>query len=166
MSLLCKFAVACASLVKITRLSRNVCFLRITTLFDYKQLNRQQRFLAICNFNEVTVLIRKANRTDNLYTFEKNQLKELAHIKDDVLGKIKNPTIENTNYKSKYDTDIHGFIIKRIAFDSAKKYSAILWINGGLTSQQDFYFNSTTPLYAANRYVVLLINPKYSKGYR
>jgi Tol biopolymer transport system component len=51
-----------------------------------------------------TVLMGKANRPDNLYTFQKNQLKELTRIYDDVLGSIKSPMIEQINYKSAYST--------------------------------------------------------------
>jgi dipeptidyl aminopeptidase/acylaminoacyl peptidase len=112
-----------------------------------------------------TVLMGKANRVDNLYTFQKNQLKELTHIDDDVLGGIKNPIIEKINYKSADGTTIQGFIVKPIDFNPAKKYPTVLWIHGGPTSQYDFSFNSTAQLYAASGYVVLLINPRGSTGY-
>ena len=112
-----------------------------------------------------TVLMGKTNRSDNLYTFQKNQLKELTHINDDVLEGIKKPTIEKINYKSADDTPVEGFVVKPLDFDPAKKYPTILWIHGGPTSQYEFSFHSTAQLYAANGYVVLLINPRGSTGY-
>jgi len=125
--------------------------------------------ISISNYNfyegNFTVLMGKSNRSDNLYTFQKNQLKELTHINDDVLDGIKKPVIEKINYKSADGTPVEGFVVKPVDFDPAKKYPTILWIHGGPTSQYEFSFHSTAQLYAASGYVVLLINPRGSTGY-
>ena len=105
------------------------------------------------------------NRPNNLYTFEKNKLKELTFVNDLLLAGIKKPIIEKINFKSTDGTPIEGFVVKPIDFDTSKKYPTILWIHGGPTAQYDFSFDPESQLFAANGYVVLLINPRGSTGY-
>ena len=105
------------------------------------------------------------NRPYNLYTFEKDKLKELTSVNDVLLAGIKKPIIEKINFKSTDGTPIEGFVVKPIDFDTSKKYPTILWIHGGPTSQYDFTFDPESQLFAANGYVVLLINPRGSTGY-
>lgn len=110
-------------------------------------------------------LLGKVNRPNNLYTFEKNVLKELTNVNDDLLANIKKPIIEKINFKSTDGTPVEGFVVKPIDFDTSKKYPTILWIHGGPTAQYDFSFDTEPQLFAANGYVVLLINPRGSTGY-
>jgi dipeptidyl aminopeptidase/acylaminoacyl peptidase len=105
------------------------------------------------------------NRPYNLYTFEKDKLKELTSVNDVLLAGIKKPIIEKINFKSTDGTPIEGFVVKPIDFDTSKKYPTILWIHGGPTAQYDFSFDPESQLFAANGYVVLLINPRGSTGY-
>jgi dipeptidyl aminopeptidase/acylaminoacyl peptidase len=105
------------------------------------------------------------NRPYNLYTFEKDKLKELTSVNDVLLAGIKKPIIEKINFKSTDGTPIEGFVVKPIDFDTSIKYPTILWIHGGPTAQYDFSFDPESQLFAANGYVVLLINPRGSTGY-
>ena len=105
------------------------------------------------------------NRPYNLYTFEKDKLKELTSVNDVLLAGIKKPIIEKINFKSTDGTPIEGFVVKPIDFVTSKKYPTILWIHGGPTAQYDFSFDLESQLFAANGYVVLLINPRGSTGY-
>jgi dipeptidyl aminopeptidase/acylaminoacyl peptidase len=105
------------------------------------------------------------NRPYNLYTFEKDKLKELTSVNDVLLAGIKKPVIEKINFKSTDGTPIEGFVVKPIDFDTSIKYPTILWIHGGPTAQYDFSFDPESQLFAANGYVVLLINPRGSTGY-
>lgn len=113
----------------------------------------------------IVPIIGTENRPNNLYTFEKNKLKELTFVNDVLLAGIKKPIIEKINFKSTDGTPIEGFVVKPIDFDTSKKYPTILWIHGGPTSQYDFTFDPESQLFAANGYVVLLINPRGSTGY-
>lgn len=113
----------------------------------------------------IVPLLGSENRPNNLFTFEKNVLKELTKINDALLADIKKPVIEKINFKSMDGTPVEGFVVKPIDFDASKKYPTILWIHGGPTAQYDFSFDSEPQLFAANGYVVLLINPRGSTGY-
>lgn len=110
-------------------------------------------------------LLGKVDRPNNLYIFEKNELKELTTVNDELLATTKKPIIEKINFKSTDGTPIDGFVVKPIDFDASKKYPTILWIHGGPTAQYDFSFDTEPQLFAANGYVVLLINPRGSTGY-
>lgn len=113
----------------------------------------------------ITPLLAKSNSTYNLYTFTKNSLKELTKVNHDVLSKIKKPSIEKIKFNSTDGTPIEGFVVKPIDFNPSKKYPTVLWIHGGPTAQYDFSFDSEAQLFAANGYVVLLLNPRGSTGY-
>ncbi len=113
----------------------------------------------------IVPLLGYENRPNNLFTFEKNVLKELTKVNDVLLADIKKPVIEKINFKSVDGTPVEGFVVKPIDFDASKKYPTILWIHGGPTAQYDFSFDSEPQLFAANGYVVLLINPRGSTGY-
>ena len=114
---------------------------------------------------KIVTLTGKSDRPNNLYVYEKNTLRELTNINDEILADIKKPTVEQIKFKSKDGTPIEGFIVKPSGFNSTKKYPTILWIHGGPTSQFDFSYNAVPQLFAANGYVILLINPRGSTGY-
>jgi len=113
----------------------------------------------------IIALLGKSNQPDELYIFENGILKQLTHVNDDLLAKIKKPIVEKIHFKSADGTPIEGFVVKPIGFNPAMKYPAILWLHGGPVSQYDFSFNSNAQLFAANGYVTLLINPRGSSGY-
>ena len=113
----------------------------------------------------VATLMGKADRPNNIYIFEKDNLKELTTVNDELLATIKKPSVEKINFKSDDGTPVEGFVVKPVDFVASKKYPTILWIHGGPTSQYEFSFHSTAQLYAAKGYVVLLINPRGSTGY-
>tara|TARA_R110002050_G_scaffold100580_1_gene208182 strand:- start:134060 stop:136060 length:2001 start_codon:yes stop_codon:yes gene_type:complete len=115
--------------------------------------------------DRITPLMGKANTPNNIYVYEKNGLKELTQVNDDLLAGIKKPIIEKINFKSTDGTPIEGFVVKPIDFEPSKKYPTILWIHGGPTAQYDYSYDTEPQLFAANGYVVLLINPRGSTGY-
>tara|TARA_R110000868_G_scaffold121034_3_gene321135 strand:+ start:31450 stop:33450 length:2001 start_codon:yes stop_codon:yes gene_type:complete len=115
--------------------------------------------------DRITPLMGKANTPNNIYVYEKNVLKELTQVNDALLAGIKKPIIEKINFKSTDGTPIEGFVVKPIDFDPSKKYPTILWIHGGPTAQYDYSYDTEPQLFAANGYVVLLINPRGSTGY-
>jgi len=113
----------------------------------------------------IVTLVGKVNRPNNLYIFKNKVLQELTTVNDLLLADTKKPTIEKITFNSTDGTPIEGFVVKPVDFDASKKYPTILWIHGGPTAQYDFSFDSEAQLFAANGYVVLLINPRGSTGY-
>ncbi|MFT5941417.1 MAG: dipeptidyl aminopeptidase/acylaminoacyl peptidase [Sediminicola sp.] len=109
-------------------------------------------------------LLGKANQPFEVYSFT-NTLKKITSLNDGLLDNIEKPSIEKINFKSADGTEIEGFVVKPIGFDTTKKYPTILWIHGGPVSQYQFEYDVEPQLYAANGYVTLLINPRGSSGY-
>ena len=114
---------------------------------------------------QIVLLSGQSDRTDNLYTYKKDGLHELTEVNDKLLDSLKKPSVETIGFKSKDGTPIEGFVVKPVDFTGSKKYPTILWIHGGPTSQYEFSYHSTAQLFAANGYVVLLLNPRGSTGY-
>lgn len=115
--------------------------------------------------DQIVTLSGTADRPNNLYVYEKEALRELTKVNDDVLSDVKKATVEAIKFKSADGTPIEGFVVKPNDFSPSKKYPTILWIHGGPTSQYDFSFDTEPQLFAANGYVVLLLNPRGSTGY-
>ena len=113
----------------------------------------------------IAPLLAKSNQPYEIYTFEKNELKKISSVNDEILNKVQKPTIEKIHFKSEDGTDIEGFIVKPIGFNAKTKYPVILWLHGGPVSQYEFDFNEAPQLFAANGYITLLINPRGSSGY-
>ncbi len=117
------------------------------------------------NMGQIVTLSGTADRPNNLYAYEKDTLRELTKVNDDILENIKKPKVEAIKFKSADGTPVEGFVVKPSDFKASKKYPTILWLHGGPTSQYDFSFDSEPQLFAANGYVVLLLNPRGSTGY-
>ncbi|NQT25745.1 S9 family peptidase [candidate division KSB1 bacterium] len=62
---------------------------------------------------------------------------------------------------------VHGFLVKPPAFDPARTYPAILLIHGGPQGawEDEFHYRWNAQLFASRGIVVVMINPRGSKGY-
>lgn len=117
------------------------------------------------NGSMIAILLAKSNQPHEVYSFEKNEIKKLTAVNDEILDKVQKPIVEKIHFKSEDGTDIEGFVVKPIGFNPKTKYPLILWLHGGPVSQYEFDFNESAQLFAANGYVTLLINPRGSSGY-
>jgi dipeptidyl aminopeptidase/acylaminoacyl peptidase len=91
----------------------------------------------------------------------------VTHMNDALLSQIDMQPLESFTFKGANDEDVQGFIIKPPGFDPAKKYPLKFLIHGG---PQGAWGNSWTyrwnaELFAANGYVVVMINFHGSTGY-
>ena len=107
-----------------------------------------------------------ADKSPEIYQFKDNQLTQLSKVNEELLNGIDIPSYEKVKFNSKDGTPIEGFVVKPPNFDASKKHPLILWIHGGPIAQFTYDMGRTTPfLFAANGYVVLLVNPRGSSGY-
>jgi dipeptidyl aminopeptidase/acylaminoacyl peptidase len=62
---------------------------------------------------------------------------------------------------------IHGLLLKPPFFDPAKRYPAIFLIHGGPQGawEDEFHYRWNAQMFASRGYVVIMINPRGSKGY-
>ncbi|MFA9409611.1 MAG: alpha/beta fold hydrolase, partial [Candidatus Dadabacteria bacterium] len=113
----------------------------------------------------VVARISETDMPSNLFVVEGNDIRHLTKHNDAYLKNIDLASVEKINFQSADGTEIEAFVYKPPDFSSMNRYPLILWIHGGPTSQFDFSFRFRAQLFAANGYIVLLVNPRGSSGY-
>src|SRR5438552_13406614 len=91
----------------------------------------------------------------------------VTHMNDALLSQIDMQPLESFTFKGANDEEVQGFMVKPPGFDPTKKYPLKFLIHGG---PQGAWGNSWTyrwnaELFAANGYVVVMINFHGSTGY-
>jgi dipeptidyl aminopeptidase/acylaminoacyl peptidase len=101
-----------------------------------------------------------------LYPVTKS-IRPLTHINDFLLTQLDLEEMESFWFTAGDKTKLQGFLIRPPGFDPAKKYPVKLIIHGGpqgaLGDSWSYRWNAE--LFAANGYVVVMINPRGSTGY-
>ncbi len=106
-----------------------------------------------------------------IYALENGKFRRLTKHNDALLAEIQLGAVEDTSFRSKDGTEIHGLMVKPPAYEPGKRYPTILWIHGGPCMQDDHALLFDTyplqlerQLFAANGYVVLAVNYRGSSG--
>ena len=91
----------------------------------------------------------------------------LTHLNDAVLSQVSMPSLESFWFIGANKTKVQGFLLKPPNFDANTKYPVKLLIHGGPQGAwgDDWSFRWNPQLFAANGYVVVMINPRGSTGY-
>jgi dipeptidyl aminopeptidase/acylaminoacyl peptidase len=91
----------------------------------------------------------------------------VTHLNDTLLTQLDLSKLESFWFKAADKTDVQGFLIKPPAFDPAKKYPVKFLIHGGPQGAwgDAWSYRWNAELFAANGYVVIMINPRGSTGY-
>lgn len=92
---------------------------------------------------------------------------QLTHLNDSVLNPIQMQPVEPFWFTGSVKHKVQGFIVKPPNFDASKKYPVKFLIHGGPQGAwgDDWSFRWNPNLFAANGYVVVMINPRGSTGY-
>jgi dipeptidyl aminopeptidase/acylaminoacyl peptidase len=91
----------------------------------------------------------------------------VTHLNDALLAQLDLPKMESFWFTAKDGTRLEGFLIRPPGFDATKKYSVKFLIHGGPQGAwgDDWSYRWNAELFAANGYVVVMINPRGSTGY-
>src|SRR5437870_6875239 len=91
----------------------------------------------------------------------------VTHLNDALLSKIDMQPLESFTFKGANDEDVQGFMIKPPGFDPKKKYPVKFLIHGGPQGAwgNEWTYRWNAELFAANGYVVVMINFHGSTGY-
>ena len=91
----------------------------------------------------------------------------VTHLNDALLSQLDLPKMENFWFTATDGTKEQGFLIKPPAFDGSKKYPVKFLIHGGPQGAWGdmWSYRWNAELFAANGYVVIMINPGGSTGY-
>ncbi len=92
---------------------------------------------------------------------------QLTHINDALLAQLDLPAMESFWFTAADKTKLQGFLIRPPGFDPAKKYPLKFLIHGGPQGAwgDAWSYRWNAELFAANGYVVVMINPRGSTGY-
>jgi dipeptidyl aminopeptidase/acylaminoacyl peptidase len=107
-------------------------------------------------------------RGDDIVTNNANvDISHLTHLNDELLAKLDQPKMESFWFTAEDKTKLQGFLIRPPGFDAAKKYPVKFLIHGGPQGAwgDAWSYRWNAELFAANGYVVVMINPRGSTGY-
>jgi dipeptidyl aminopeptidase/acylaminoacyl peptidase len=93
--------------------------------------------------------------------------RQLSHLNDALLDQLDLQPMEAFWFPSIGRVHVQGFIIKPPGFDPAKKYPVKFLIHGGPQGAwgEAWSYRWNAELFAANGYVVIMVNPRGSTGY-
>jgi dipeptidyl aminopeptidase/acylaminoacyl peptidase len=91
----------------------------------------------------------------------------VTHLNDALLAQLELPEMESFWFEAVDKTKVQGFIIRPPGFDPAKEYPVKFLIHGGPQGAWGdmWSYRWNAELFAANGYVVVMINPRGSTGY-
>jgi dipeptidyl aminopeptidase/acylaminoacyl peptidase len=91
----------------------------------------------------------------------------ISHLNDALLSQLDLPKMQSFWFRAKDGTKLEGFVIPPPGFDPQKKYPVKFLIHGGPQGNwgDDWSYRWNAELFAANGYVVVMINPRGSTGY-
>lgn len=113
----------------------------------------------------IAALITETKLPNEVFLLKAGNLTQLTNVNKDWLDDVRLVDFEEVQFKSKDGTPVEGFIVKPPAFSPELKYPALLRIHGGPVSQYSKSFSFEAQLFAANGYVVVMVNPRGSSGY-
>ncbi len=92
---------------------------------------------------------------------------QLAHMNDAVLSQVAMSQLESFWFTGAHGDKVEGFLVKPPNFDASKKYPVKFLIHGGPQGAwgDDWSYRWNPELFAANGYVVIMINFHGSTGY-
>jgi len=91
----------------------------------------------------------------------------ITHLNDALLAQLDLPKMESFWFTASDGTKVQGFLIRPPGFDATKKYPVKFLIHGGPQGAwgDSWSYRWNAELFAANGYVVVMINPRGSTGY-
>jgi dipeptidyl aminopeptidase/acylaminoacyl peptidase len=102
-----------------------------------------------------------------VWSYDSSVVEPLTHLNDALLAQLDLPKMESFWFTAKDGTKLQGFLIHPPGFDPAKKYPVKFLIHGGPQGNwgDDWSYRWNPELFAANGYVVVMINFRGSTGY-
>jgi len=101
---------------------------------------------------------------EEIYAVEAGEPRKLSAQNDAWLAGVRLGAVEETSFKSKDGTEIHGFVVKPPDYQAGTRYPAVLRIHGGPVGQFELGFDAEWQWIAANGYVVIAADPRGSSG--
>ncbi len=92
---------------------------------------------------------------------------QLTDFNTELLANVDMNDMEEFWFKGANSDDVHGFIVRPPLFDPAKLYPAVFFVHGGPQGawQDDWHYRWNIQMWAAQGYVMVMLNPRGSTGY-
>ena len=111
------------------------------------------------------VLVSTPHLPTEVFLWEGRNPRRLTHTNELALGAVDLGEVRTVTFPSRDGTQVEGFIVTPPDYDRGRRYPTLLRVHGGPVSQFDFSFSAEAQLFAANDYVVVMVNPRGSSGY-
>lgn len=100
-------------------------------------------------------------------TLADKKAEPLSHLNDQLLANIAMEPVEPFWFTGAGGAKVQGFLVKPPNFDKNKKYPVKFLIHGGPQGQwgDEWSYRWNAELFAADGYVVIMVNPRGSTGY-
>lgn len=126
---------------------------------------RRVNDFSLARDGHVAVVTTTPDRPPELFAADHGALRPLSKQNDALFADLRLGRVEETKFKSKDGTEVHGFIVHPAAGPPAGTHPpALLRPHGGPASQYAAAFSFEAQLFAANGYLVVLPNPRGSTG--
>ena len=98
---------------------------------------------------------------------DSKKAEELSHLNDATLANVAMQPVESFWFAGAGGTKVQGFLLKPPRFNKDEKYPVKFLIHGGPQGQwgDEWSYRWNAELFAADGYVVIMINPRGSTGY-
>ncbi|MGO9316252.1 MAG: S9 family peptidase [Terracidiphilus sp.] len=142
-----------------------------TTLYILATMMKVDRPSEIVSIHEsgVMTIHYPCNHSDTLSCIYSNSAgpHPITHLNDTLFDQFDLPKMEDFWFTAQDGTKLQGFLIRPPGFDAAKKYPVKFLIHGGPQGAwgDDWSYRWNAELFAANGYVVVMINMRGSTGY-
>ncbi len=112
----------------------------------------------------ITLLAGSAAEPAEVHAFENGRLRRLTRQNDALFAGLELGLTEPITSKSKDGTVVNGLLVKPASYAPGKLYPLLLRIHGGPNGQDSWSFSFEREFFAANGYVVLVVNYRGSSG--
>ncbi len=111
--------------------------------------------------------IQKSTSDASAATIANAKSDQLTHLNDTLLSQLDLPKMQSFWFTARDGTKLQGFVIPPPGYDPQKKYPVKFLIHGGPQGAwgDSWSYRWNAELFAANGYVVVMINPRGSVGY-
>ncbi len=100
-------------------------------------------------------------------SFAPDEIHPVTHVNDGLLSQLDLAPWEPFTFRSTDNSEVQGFLLKPPGFDASKKYPVKFLIHGGPQGawSDSWSYRWNPELFAADGYVVVVVNPHGSTGY-
>ncbi|HLY17560.1 MAG TPA: S9 family peptidase [Bryobacteraceae bacterium] len=99
-----------------------------------------------------------------VYAMQGGTLRQLTHQNDSLFNSIQTAPPEETSFKSKDGTEVHGLLYRPSGYIAGTRVPLLLRIHGGPNGQDQHAFSTDHQWFAAHGYAVLAVNYRGSAG--